>query len=258
MKSRMPLVLTLVAGSTAAAPAQEVFVVNYSWLEVIAGSITPVPAPNGVLEPGEGARIRVGVEARINGTSAVGQTTTFTNPAPGGVGTIRGLGSAIYDLIGDNGASTANGTWGGVPGAFQGPLAAAPFNVANTAGTVQLGGTSVNGFGGAQFFAPGQSANPLNSNVQVFRGVWTPASYANRSIHFMARGSVLVPTGEQNSVLLAYGIGTDPSSGENFDLIVGKYIPTVFGNGLTVPAFPSPSSLALLGVAALLVPGRRR
>jgi hypothetical protein len=259
VNSRAPLALVLVAGLPAAAPAQEAFVVNYSWIEVFVGTINPVPFQSGDLDPGEAARIRVGVEARINGSTAIGQTTSYSSPAPGGIGTVRGLGSVVYDLIGDGNAPTASGTWGGFVGGFSGPISNAPFNSGLTPGTAQPGGSSVHGMGGAQFILPGQSANNSNSNVQVFRGVWTPSSYADRVVTFIARGSVLVPTGEHNSLLLAYGVGTDPNTGENFDLLAGKYIPTIFGNGVSIPfIIPAPSGLSLLGFGAILAGMRRR
>jgi len=258
MKTRATLALALVAGLPAAAQAQETFVVNYSWNEVINGTTNPVAAPNSILETGESARIRIGTEARINGTSAVGQTTTYTTPAPGGTATVRGLGSAVYDFIGDGNAATANGTWGGFTGGFSGPINGQPFQSGLSAGTAQAGGSSVHGMGGAQFLLPGSSANGLNANVQVFRGVWRPNSYANRTVNFTARASILVPTGEQNSILVAYGLGTDPDTGANFDLLVGKYLATAFGQGINIPIAPAPSSLALLGLGALVAGGRRR
>jgi hypothetical protein len=258
MKTRATLALAMVAGLPAVAAAQETFLVNYSWNEVLAGTTNPGNG-NSVVDPGEGARIRLGVTALRNGTNAVGQTTTYTTPAPGGTGTIRGIGSAVYDLIGDNNAATANGTWMAPGAGFTGP--GAPFNSGQSPGTPQAGGASVHGMGGAQFLVPGQSANGINNNQQLFRGVWTPASYANRTVNFRARASVLVPTGEQNSILLAYGLGTGTdTNGDpfNFDLLVGKYLATDFGNGINIPIAPAPSSLALLGLGALVAGGRRR
>jgi hypothetical protein len=258
MKTRAPLALALAAGFPAVATAQEAFVVSYSWTVVFAGTLTP--APNfGDVDPGQAARIRIAVQATINGTSAVGQTTSYTAPSPGGVGTVRGLGSAVYDLVGDGNAASANGTWGGFTGGFAGPMNGQPFNSGLSPGTAQPGGSSVHGMGGAQFLLPGQSANGANTNVQIFHAVWQPASYAERIVNFVARGSVLVPTGQQNSLLFAYGLGTDPGTGENFDLLAGKYIPTVFGNGLNIPIniIPSPSGAAVLGLGCILA-GRRR
>jgi hypothetical protein len=242
-----------------AASAQELYQVTYSWNEVLAGTITPGNG-NSVVDPGEGARIRLGVTALINGTNAVGQTINYTNPAPPGIGTVRGLGSVVYDLVGDGNGATANGTWMAPGPGFLGP--AAPFTNGQTPGTPQAGGSSVHGMGGSQFISPGGTANGVNNNQQLFRGVWTPANYANRTVNFLARGSILVPAGQHNSVLLAYGTGTgiDPTTGEpfNFDQLVGKYFQTNFGQGLNIPIAPAPSSIALLGLGALIAGGRRR
>jgi hypothetical protein len=254
MNARAPLALSLVAGLAAAAPAQETFVVNSTWVEVNAGTITPVANANSILEPGEAARIRIGVEARINGANAIGQTTLFAL-GPNGAGTVRGLGSVVYDLVGDNNASTANGTWGGFPDGLSGPAIHAPFNVALTPGSPQPGGASVLGLGGAQFLLPGQTANGFNSNVQVFRGVWLPSSHDPRNVQFAPRASVLVPNLQHNSLIVSYG--TQWNHPEPSDLLSAKYIPTLFGEGVTIPIIPAPSSVALLGFGLLLAGHRR-
>jgi hypothetical protein len=258
MKPRTTFALFLAAG--APARAQELFQVHYSWQEVQAGTINPAPGPlagNSVVDPGEGARIRLGVTAHINGSSAVGQTTTYNSPPPGGVGTVRGIGSAVYDLVGDGNSTTANGSWGGAAGTMSGP--GAPFNSGLSAGTPQPGGASVHGMGGAQFLVPGQSVNGANNNQQIFRGVWTPTSYADRTVHFLARASVLVPSGEQNSILFAYGYGTITNYAgfpQNYDLLASNYLLTDFGNGLHIPIAPAPASLAL--VVSAFFPRRAR
>lgn len=262
MKTRATLALAVVAGLPAAASAQETFQVFYTFEEVNAGTVTPVAAPNGTIDPGEAARIRLGITALVNGSNAVGQNTSYTDPAPGGTGTIKGIGSFVYDIVGDNGATTANGTWGGFIGGFVGPTGnGAPFSAGTVSpGTVQAGGNSIFGTGGSQFIASGAgvTANGTNNNVQIFRGVWQPADYSARTVNWRARASVLVPAGEQNSVLVAYALGTDQNTGDEFDIYVGKYIGSTFGTGVNIPVAPAPSSLALLGLGALVAGGRRR
>ena len=260
MKTRATLALAVVAGLPAAVAAQEVINITYSWVEMQANSTNLATGPlagNSVVDPGEGARIRLQVTALINGTNAVGQTIAYTNPGPGGVGTVRGLGTVTYDLVGDLNGATANGSWLQLLGA-----ANPPFTNGNTGGTVQPGGASIFGMGGSQFIGPGGSANGSNNGVQVFRGVWTPANYANRTVNFLAKGSSLAPAGQGNSVLLAYGQASDldPNTGDPFtyDLLVGKYVTVGAGQGLNIPIAPAPSSLALLGLGALVAGGRRR
>ena len=256
MKLRATLALFLAAGCPAAM-AQEEFLVHYSWQEVFAGSITPATGPlagNSILDPGEGARIRLGITALINGTNAVGQTSTYSNPAPGGIGTVRGIGTVVYDLLGDGNQPSAFGSWNHItagPGGFIPPNPPQP----------QPGGASIFGFGGGEFIAPGSTANNQNNNREWFRGTWNPASYAHRTVNFLARQSILVPAGQGNSVLLAYGTGTgiDPTTGApfNYDLLVGKYFGSDFGQVLNIPIAPAPASLAILGLAWLLRSPRR-
>jgi len=264
MKTRATLALAVVAGLPAAASAQETFQVVYSWEEVNIGTVTPVAVPNGVVDPGEAARVRLQVTALVNGSNAVGQNTSVINPVTNQptTGTIKGIGALTYDIVGDNGAATANGTWGGFIGGFVGPTGnGAPFSAGTVSpGIPQPGGNTILGLGGSQFIASGAgvTANGTNNNVQIFRGVWQPASYANRTVNFVARASVLVPAGQQNSVLFAYGVGTDQSTGDEYDLYAGKYFGSTFGNGINIPVAPAPSSLALLGLGALVAGGRRR
>jgi hypothetical protein len=255
MKTRATLALAAVAGLTAVANAQEAFSVLYTWQEVNVGTTTPVAVANSVVDPGEGARIRLQVTALINGSNAVGQTALLTaGSVPGYTsGTVRGLGSVVYDLVGDGGGATANGNWTQLTGPTSVITSGA------TGGTQQAGGSIIQGFGGSQFVAPGGSALPTNSNVQVMRSVWNPASYASRTVNFLGRASVAVPPGQGNAILLAYDIAQpDPSDPTTFfDNLVGKYIGTNFANGISIPVAPAPSSIALVGLGAL-VAGRRR
>jgi hypothetical protein len=70
--ARTPLVFAFVAGLPTAAVAQELIQVTYSWKEVVSLTTNPVTNPNSILDPGEGARIGLNLEALINGSNAVG------------------------------------------------------------------------------------------------------------------------------------------------------------------------------------------
>ncbi len=253
MHPRTTLSIAIAAGLAIPATGQEVMSISYSWLEVVANTTVPVASPNSVVEPGEGARIRLGVTALINGANAVGQTIVYTNPAPGGLGTVRGLGTARYDLFGDSGAATANGVWA----SLQAP-SNPPFTNGNTAGTVQPGGASILGLGGTQFIGPGGSANTANNNQQVFRGVWTPSAYSARTVRFVVRGSTTVASDRHSSILLAYGYAsgitdTDPFT---YDLLTIKYIDGDFGSGVDIAVIPAPPAYLALGL--LLATARSR
>src|SRR5262249_46282839 len=56
-QNRRALVLVPLAGLPAAAAAQELIRVSYSWQEVVGLTTAPVTNPNSILDPGEGARI---------------------------------------------------------------------------------------------------------------------------------------------------------------------------------------------------------
>ena len=250
MKTRATLALAAVAGLASMAQAQELIKVTYSWVEVTAGTTTAVANPNSVVDPGEGARISISIQALINGTSAIGQTTTYTPPPPPGNGTVRGIASMIYNF--DGTGSDATGTWG--PRSINGVLSAGAFT-----GNSLNGGATLDSFGGGQFVAPGGSANSTNPIANAFRGVWTPTSYVGRTVNWKCSPGTAAPTGQQNGMMLAYGVQQpDPSDPTTwFDDLYTKYVGSDFQNGINIPIAPAPSSVALLGLGAL-VAGRRR
>ncbi len=255
MNPRTTLCLAIAAGLAAPAAAQEVMVVHHTWFEVNANSTVPVAAPNSVVEPGEGVRMRLGVTAQINGSNAVGQTVNYVNPAPGGVGTVRGLGSVVYDLVGDARGVTANGTWRSILGPTGSYWA-----VSNGGPIVDPGGASVSGIAATQFVGPGGSINGSNNNETIFRGTWTPDSYAARTVRFAFEGSRFASPGSYSSINLAYGYASDfaPIGGAPFvyDLIVRKSIASEFGVGAVIPVVPASSTG--LAALALVRPASRR
>jgi len=229
MNTRATLALAAVAGLPLATQAQEIMQVTYGWTEVLANTVTPVGSPNSVVDEGEGARIRLWA------------------------------GALVWDLIGDANAATAQGAWS----TLLGP--GLPLTSGTSPGTVQNSGSELRGFGGSQFIIPGGTAvgtNGVGTNgVQMMRSVWTPNSYSNRTVNFLARLSSLVPTGQGAGILLAYGASTalDPNGDPyTYDLLAGKFLALGAGSGLNIPVAPAPSSLALLGLGALVAGGRRR
>ncbi len=254
MTARAATILAACAGLTAAAPAQELIRVTYSWLEVQGLTTIPVSAPNSIVDPGEAARISLHIEALINGTNAVGQTTTYTPPPPPGFGTVRGLASLIYSLRGDEGAPTAAGTWG--------PRSVRIWNGIGTGftGNSLFSGALLDSFGGGQFVPPGGTTNPLNPVTNAFRGVWQPASYAPRTVTFKAEPGAASPPGQQNGIILAYSIEqpnpNDPTTW--YDNLYTKYIGSDFGSGVSIPIAPAPSTALILALAAFPTPRARR
>jgi hypothetical protein len=253
MKTRVALALAAASGLAATVQAQELIRVSYTWNEVVGLTTTPVTNPNSVLDPGEGARINLTIQALINGTSAVGQTTSYTPPPPPGSGTVRGIASMIYNLVGDNNATTAQGSWGAR--SVSSVLSTGAFT-----GNVLNNGSQLDSFGGGQFVAPGGTANSSNPIANAFRGVWQPNSYAGRTVNFKAAAGTAAPSGQQNGILVAYGITmgdpTDPTTW--YDNLLTKYVSSDFQTGINIPISPAPSSVALLGLGALVAGKRRR
>jgi hypothetical protein len=103
-KSALSLVLAA-AGLAAPALAQEN--VGYTWrlIEVAAGTNTPVGVSNGVIEPGEAARL----ELTATITPGIGSPVTYTPPPAPGVGILAGLGDFSLDLAAS--ANAGAGSW---------------------------------------------------------------------------------------------------------------------------------------------------
>lgn len=253
MNRRIALPLAACAGSACVVQAQEYIQVTYSWQEVQGLTTVPVIAFNSVMDPGEGARISINIRAFINGSSAIGQTTTYPLPPPPGVGTVRGIASMIYNLRGDFGAGSAMGTWG--PRSINSTLGAGAFT-----GNSQLNGALLDSFGGGQFVAPGGTANGTNPIINAFRGVWLPSSYGHDDVIFRVEPGTAAPLGQQNGLLLAYSVEhPDPNDPTTwYDNLVTKYIPTDYGPGLRIVFIPAPSTALIATLAIVSWPRRRR
>lgn len=235
-----PALILALAAVAAPAAAQESITYTLNFVEVIAGSPapgTPVPFPNGVLEPGEAARIQLSVT--IN--PGIGSTTTYTPPPPPGAGTIAGLGSVFFDLVGfgdQNGA----GTWAG--------LARASGWALGGAGTPSALGDRVTACQAGQFVLPGATANSSNPVVNIWRGIWTPQSY-NGNYWFTAFPAA-AGGANHSSILVQYGV--DPDGNPQY---VGKYVAAQF-NTIQVLVIPTPATVAALAPIPFLLARRRR
>ncbi len=238
------LCLLAIAGASAPLAAQELCRISYSWAEVQTGTTIPVAAPNSTLEFGESARITLSLTALLNGASPMGHTTTYQAPPPPGWGTIRGIGSWQYDLLGDSGTPSAAGTWS------SGTALPHPFAV-QSYGTPQNNGALLRWISGGQFVAPGATASSVNS-VEFFYRVWTPIDYAARTVNFLAQPNISVPD-QRNSFLVCYGFENDPPFNESY---IGKWVDSDFGGGVNIPIVPAPGSCLVLG--SMLLCGRRR
>lgn len=232
---RMIVAAAGLALSVSPSLAQENVAYTLTFVEVQAGTNTPVANPNGVVEPGEGARIQLSV----NITPGIGSPVTYTPPPAPGNGTIAGLGSVFFDLT-VNGSPA--GTWS---------------NIARASGWNLGSGGTGNGAGGldaaqaGQFVLPGSTANSTNPVNTIWRGVWTPSSYAIVNVTIAAHAAA-ASGGNASSILVQYGVDPDGNP-----LYVGKFVPGTFGQ-VIIATVPAPSGLVLLGCGSLVALRRRR
>jgi hypothetical protein len=103
----------------------------------------------------------------------------------------------------------------------------------------------------AQFGADAATLDHGNGLV-VWRGLWIPGSYSNRTVNFSAG------IGGLGFLTRVYAVDNTYSNGGNAALPVALNVATNFGPGLAVQVVPGPSSLALLGLGGLIAARRRR
>jgi hypothetical protein len=140
------------------------------WIEVDPATNTPVPNPNGILEPGEAARITLD----ISFTPQVGSPHAYGSP-PTNIGVLRGIRGDIFDLIGSGGT---HGTW----------IDRAPHPIFN----VHENGIQINQ--SLAFITIGQTGtgawlpDPMNPIAAAWQGVWIPNSHTPRMTSFQTLG----------------------------------------------------------------------
>jgi hypothetical protein len=222
--------------ATAHVTAQELVTFTWSFTEVVANSTTPATGPlanNGVIDPGEAARIFL----RVSFSPPVGTPATYTPPPGTGQGTVEGFASLLINFVGGLGSE----------GVYSHLSRAAGWGI-GTSGTITPGG--VVDIGAGQFPLPGPGMNPANPINNIWRVVWTPQDYSPRMAHFTsAKGTSASGTGA--ALYIEYG--GDPEDPR----YLSKPVPADFGS-LQIPVVPSPSTLLLLTMAAVPCVRRRR
>lgn len=242
MKSRRSagsrIVVTLAAVGISCGPAlAQGELVTYSWrfVEVVAGTNTAVASPNGMLQPGEAARLTLDASF----TPSVGSTVVYNPPPPPGVGTVVGLSEVFFNLIGD---ATAQGTW-----SFH---QRAPGFGIGMPGDELPGGRGRENASAAQIVINGMSVISSNPVQSIWSMVWTPASYSPRSVSWLSAAGSAAPN-THSSLVIQYGVG---SAGE--PLYLGKFVPGQFGS-VSIPIVPA-TGLGLILLAAAGATARRR
>jgi hypothetical protein len=234
MNRTLPLSLAGVASLLAcvsALHAQDPIVMQtWSFTEVYAGTNMPVANPNGIIEPGEAARI----EMSVSFTPSVGTILPL--------GTVAGLSFLACDLAGLN---MAEGTWSHIMRA-DGWVFGHP-------GSPNPAGTAVHNIFAGQFvWPPGSIANPQNPIDMIWWGVWTPDTFTARTTIFESMGTSPLPTAGSSSLIIQ--TGTLTGGGPEYSTLPANLI---FGS-VHIPIIPAPGSVFILGIGAAAALRRRR
>jgi hypothetical protein len=270
MRARATLVLAVVGGTMASARAQTaqvwtdaahttpvVMSFSLTFSEFNAATMLPVSQSNGVIDPGELANIRLAISTvpipTFSGTNPT--TAAYWNPAVvggHGSGWLWGIGSMFIDVVGDGGASSAQGTWASTGGQnnLRGVLGSWAVGDTTTMGTPAQGGTRMANIQAGQFGGNLLNLSRVNPVTNIWRGMWTPSSFAPRNVTFaVADNSAGYPDA---SAILADS--TFPASTYPLAANVGVN----FGSVSIPIGIPGPSSPLLLGSASFLAIRRRR
>jgi len=237
MKPRAPVALLVAAAMAVPAPAQETVTYSLSWIEVFAHTSIPVSNPNGLVEPGEGARVRLTTLV----TPGIGASATYVPPPGPGTGTIAALAGVVFDLHQSN---ALGGGWGHI-------RIGVPNIIIENPGTSNPDG-SYSGAVSVQFILPGISPIPTNPWPDFWQGTWTPSTYSPRETVFTSAGAAV--GGNQSWVAIKYG--EDPNQGG--PLHVMRNFDGIFGDSGPIPIVPAPGAGVILGLGLLAATGRRR
>jgi hypothetical protein len=270
-RTRACVVLMVVGGASAAALGQtaQVFtdpglttpmVMNFSltFAEYNSATLQPVTQSNGSIDPGEAAYTKLTISTTplptFSGTNPA--TAAYWNPAVvggSGHGWLWGIGGMFVDVVGDGGASSAQGTWAltdtlGSP--LRGVIGAWAVGDTTTMGTPTQGGARMSNIQAGQFNSNLLNLSTHDPVVNIWRGLWTPSSLDGRNVVFtVANNSAGVPDA---SVMLA-----DSTFPQN-TIPLGAFTGVNFGSVSIPIGVPAPGAWVLLGFAGAAAGPRRR
>jgi hypothetical protein len=252
MIRRFPFALTVLAGASSGL-AQTAFTdgsdINFymAWSEVTSSGV-PVAAPDGILEPGEFALVRISsvhytnFASSANFSPAIG---TFTS------GLVTGFGTGDLDLVGA----------GGTVGTFINSGAGLPVGVRaswrfNGDGTVNPASDGIINLLFGQHPETPATANSTNPITSIFRMLWQPTDFAARTVTFTPQGAAAAGDLVASVYLDLDATIGGPGSGTLGNLVFVNASHLHFSR-VSIPIAPAPPTL-LAAAAALLVPRRRR
>jgi hypothetical protein len=246
MKTRAILALTAAAGLAGVANAQTTTSSSSVTMTVFFGGEAPGGNGNGTIEPGESALI--GIAVAWTGFNTVGSFSPAVSGATSG--TIRGLGGGFVDLVGAGGVA---GTWDMDPNTNGYGVQNPSFDPG------VMGNAHANGVSNIQFAQLPSSVNAINTSQfpagsPIWLGLWTPSDYSARNVSFGGQAAAAAG-GLPFSVL--FRILNQAGSPAVASAFVTSGNISFTGTG-DIAIAPAPSSLALLGLGALVVGRRRR
>jgi hypothetical protein len=272
MKYRATSVLTVIGGLASASLAQTAqvwsdaahtnpVVMHFSLTaaEYNAATMLPVPISDGIIEPGEGAFLRLSVSTTpaptFSGTNP--GTHAYWDPAlvGGGAGSgwLWGIAGMFVDVVGDNGNSSAAGTWapvGGTGNNFRGTIGAWALGDSSTMGTPTQNGARMANIQAGQFGANLLALSTADPVANIWRGLWVPTSFQARDVTFaVSNNSAGVADG---AVLLA------DSTFPNNTIPLGANTGVSFGSAVVHFDIPAPATVVLFGLGAGGLMRRRR
>jgi hypothetical protein len=234
--SLVPFAVLCAAAASHAQVGPIIGEITHHWnlVEVHAGTNTPVPMPNGLVEPGEALRF----ELTVSFTPPVGTLVNWEPrpPAPG-FGTVAGLRGVGINFVA---SGDATGIWSHFarPPGWLGSTNPMPNGWIQPLQVWQLLGGGI-------------TPNPANPVAQIWQGVWTPSSYEPRTIQWRREPTTsLHPYGD-----LAFEYGIDPSTGHALYTMFAAASPQY---SLPVTIVPAPASALALAASAFLITRRRR
>lgn len=198
-----------------------------SWVEVYAGTTTPVTNPDGVIGPGEGALLTVSIAF----TPAVGTVIEFEHPVQGSA-PVLGLMNTYFNLVPEDFSIQPHGTW----------------NHFATAPHFTLEGIPAMFPGSLYFITPHQPPgpglwypSPANPIENLFSVVWTPDIYVHSTAIFE-----MVRIGGPHGTHLYVDRGFHPTTGNT---LRGWANATPIWDSAVIPIVPAPGALVAFAAA---------
>jgi hypothetical protein len=246
MNPRSPSILAALGASSSLACAQAqsnppvTVTYHLSWTEVSATApYAPVATPNGLLEPGEGARFA------FNASYTPGHGTPLTYPTSllagsSGAGTLGGFWSGSLDLTGNAGPGVwivnQNTTPSGNPNRL-GLIPPFTAGFPTASGTPNSDGSAIQNIN-PFIFGDSSFLNSVTPTTTMWRGLWIPTNYQFRTSTFsLGPGSLGLPT-------QVYAWDQSIS----FPVVINA---NAAFTSVVLPLIPSPPTFALLAAALL-------